>query len=508
MPKARTARVARKTKETDIAVNADGRRHRPATVDTGVPFLDHMLDAFARHGFFDLSVKGARRPGGRPAPHRRGRRPRPRPGVQGRARRQGRHPPLRRGRLSARRGAGARSPSTSAAARSWSTTSTSSAPASASSTPSWCTTSSSPWSTRLGMNLHVDMVPRPQRPPHHRSHLQSLRPRPGRRHPASTRASAACCRPRDPSREKNLTRRDGETELRRASISATLRCSVSPCEEILRLTMIAIIDYGMGNLRSVQKGFERVGRGGDGDARRGARSRGAAGVVLPGVGAFGACMENLRTYGLVDAVRRVVERGTPFLGICLGMQLLFEESEEFGPVRGPRHPARAGGALPRARRSGLQGSAHGLEPDPRAPGRAGACAASPTAPRSTSSTPTTSCRPIPALIADDHRLRRRVRLGDRARQRLRLAVPPGEEPGDRPADAGELRPHRHGGATPRRSRHADHPRHRPEGRACVRLLRGDIARRDRLRRRSGGDGAALGRAEGARICTSSTSTAR
>lgn len=96
---------------------------------------------------------------------------------------------------------------------------------------------------------------------------------------------------------------------------------------------IAIIDYGMGNLRSVQKGFEQVGvaavvtRDADVIGR-------APGVVLPGVGAFGACMDNLRAYGLVDVVRRVVERGTPFLGICLGMQLLFEESEEFGPVQG------------------------------------------------------------------------------------------------------------------------------------------------------------------------------
>ena len=97
--------------------------------------------------------------------------------------------------------------------------------------------------------------------------------------------------------------------------------------------MIAIIDYGMGNLRSVQKGFERVGAAAT-VTRDAAVIAGAAGVVLPGVGAFGACMENLRTYELVDVVRRVVERGTPFLGICLGLQLLFEESEEFGPVRG------------------------------------------------------------------------------------------------------------------------------------------------------------------------------
>ncbi len=96
---------------------------------------------------------------------------------------------------------------------------------------------------------------------------------------------------------------------------------------------IAIIDYGMGNLRSVQKALEWVGapcvvtR----DAAQIAR---APGVVLPGVGAFGACMDNLRAFDLVDTVRAVVERGTPFLGICLGLQLLFDESEEFGPVPG------------------------------------------------------------------------------------------------------------------------------------------------------------------------------
>jgi imidazole glycerol-phosphate synthase subunit HisH len=96
---------------------------------------------------------------------------------------------------------------------------------------------------------------------------------------------------------------------------------------------IAIIDYGMGNLRSVQKGLERVGFAAE-VTRDTSRIEATAGVVLPGVGAFGACMENLRSYGLIDTVRRVVKRGTPFLGICLGMQLLFDESEEFGPVPG------------------------------------------------------------------------------------------------------------------------------------------------------------------------------
>jgi glutamine amidotransferase len=97
--------------------------------------------------------------------------------------------------------------------------------------------------------------------------------------------------------------------------------------------MIAIIDYGMGNLRSVQKGFQRVGH----DAVVTSDTKvilGADKVVLPGVGAFADCMRNLEGLGLVDTVHRVVDSGRPFLGICLGLQLLFEESEEFGLHRG------------------------------------------------------------------------------------------------------------------------------------------------------------------------------
>ena len=97
--------------------------------------------------------------------------------------------------------------------------------------------------------------------------------------------------------------------------------------------MIAIIDYGMGNLRSVQKGFEKMGHAAT-VTRDAAQIEAAAGVVLPGVGAFGACMAGLAACGLVDTVHRVVERGTPFLGICVGMQILFSESMEFGRVRG------------------------------------------------------------------------------------------------------------------------------------------------------------------------------
>src|SRR5262245_49487577 len=97
--------------------------------------------------------------------------------------------------------------------------------------------------------------------------------------------------------------------------------------------MIAIIDYGMGNLRSVEKGVARAGYPTLVTSEP-AKILSADGIVLPGVGAFGACMENLETRGLVDTIRAAVESGRPFLGICLGLQLLFDESEEFGPIAG------------------------------------------------------------------------------------------------------------------------------------------------------------------------------
>jgi imidazole glycerol-phosphate synthase subunit HisH len=113
--------------------------------------------------------------------------------------------------------------------------------------------------------------------------------------------------------------------------------------------VIAIVDYGMGNLRSVEKAIARTGAAVrvTSDPRQ---ILDADGVVLPGVGAFGACMDNLASRGLVEPVCAAVRSGKPFLGICLGLQLLFEESEEFGPIRGlgilPGHVVRfAGRAL-------------------------------------------------------------------------------------------------------------------------------------------------------------------
>jgi imidazole glycerol phosphate synthase, glutamine amidotransferase subunit len=96
---------------------------------------------------------------------------------------------------------------------------------------------------------------------------------------------------------------------------------------------IVIIDYGVGNLYSVEKAFARLGANAvvTGDA---AAIMGAAKVVLPGVGAFGDCMSNLAEHGLTDVVRAVAARGTPLLGICVGLQILFDGSEEDPGVPG------------------------------------------------------------------------------------------------------------------------------------------------------------------------------
>jgi glutamine amidotransferase len=100
-----------------------------------------------------------------------------------------------------------------------------------------------------------------------------------------------------------------------------------------RQPIIAIIDYGMGNLRSVQKGFEKVGHQAvvtsDPDVLRRAGK-----VVLPGVGAFEDAMAELRSRGLISPVLAAIDSGRPFLGICLGLQLLFDVGYENGQHQG------------------------------------------------------------------------------------------------------------------------------------------------------------------------------
>jgi glutamine amidotransferase len=97
--------------------------------------------------------------------------------------------------------------------------------------------------------------------------------------------------------------------------------------------MIAIVDYGMGNLKSVEKGFKKVGI----DAVVTSNPRAvddAEAVVLPGVGAFRDCIKNLSDLHLTEAVIASINKGKPYLGICLGLQVLFSESEEFGTCKG------------------------------------------------------------------------------------------------------------------------------------------------------------------------------
>ena len=97
--------------------------------------------------------------------------------------------------------------------------------------------------------------------------------------------------------------------------------------------MIAIIDYDAGNIKSVEKALKTLGQ--DVVVTRDAVTiLNADKVILPGVGAFGDAMEKLHTYGLVEVIHKVVESKKPFFGICLGLQLLFESSEEAPGVKG------------------------------------------------------------------------------------------------------------------------------------------------------------------------------
>ena len=97
--------------------------------------------------------------------------------------------------------------------------------------------------------------------------------------------------------------------------------------------MIVVVDYGVGNLRSVQKGFKTAGHRVEVSSNPEIVGNADA-IVLPGVGAFQDCMRNLEDLNLVSPIKHCVESKKPFLGICLGLQLLFSESEEFGSCKG------------------------------------------------------------------------------------------------------------------------------------------------------------------------------
>ena len=117
--------------------------------------------------------------------------------------------------------------------------------------------------------------------------------------------------------------------------------------------MTAIIDYDAGNIKSVEKALLFLGENAC-VTREKEKILGADKVILPGVGSFGRAMEKIRSYGLEDVIKETIDKGTPFLGICLGLQLLFERSEESAGVKGlgilkgeiVRIPERDGGKVP------------------------------------------------------------------------------------------------------------------------------------------------------------------
>jgi imidazole glycerol-phosphate synthase subunit HisH len=97
--------------------------------------------------------------------------------------------------------------------------------------------------------------------------------------------------------------------------------------------LIAVIDYGMGNLRSVTNALEKLGA--DAVVTRDRKViKASSAIILPGVGAFGKCIENLKKLDLLSFIKETIEEGKPYLGICLGMQVLFESSEEAPGIAG------------------------------------------------------------------------------------------------------------------------------------------------------------------------------
>ena len=119
----------------------------------------------------------------------------------------------------------------------------------------------------------------------------------------------------------------------RSCLPPKVCCEELPLSKAKTEPLIVILDYGIGNLRSAQKGFERVGAEVHLTSDRGLIAE-AEGVVLPGVGLFGAYMRELRAAKLDDLAYSVIESGVTFLGICIGMQMLFEGSEEAPDVEG------------------------------------------------------------------------------------------------------------------------------------------------------------------------------
>ena len=199
-------------------------------------------------------------------------------------------------------------------------------------------------------------------------------------------------------------------------------------------TRICILDYGMGNLRSVEKALEHVGVAEVAIANDAATARDAAGLILPGVGAFPRAMERIRALGIDELVAERHQAGVPILGICLGLQLLFESTSELGGAAGL-------GLLPGAV-AGLD--AEGLKVphigwSPVTWTRDSRLAEGIEQRHPVLFRPLVRAAPRCRRSARHGGVRRPLRLRRRARQRLRRPVPPREVEQRRPAAAGELR---------------------------------------------------------------------
>ena len=232
--------------------------------------------------------------------------------------------------------------------------------------------------------------------------------------------------------------------------------------------LIAVLDYGIGNLRSAQKALERVGA----DARLTADAGligDADGVVLPGVGHFGTCMTQLRATGLEQLALAAIESGRPFLGICVGMQMLFEASEEAPGVKGL-------GVMPGTVRLLPDGMVRPQMQWNRLDVRRPDCpllAGLTGVPGCTSSTAT---RPTPSQLRGGHmRLPHADHRCHRARPAVGHPIPPGEVRRCRQAARTELPRRSEGRPVPRVSFDL-YPAIDLRGGRCVRLLQGDYDR--------------------------------
>ena len=297
----RTASRERGTKETSVAVTVDLDGTGRTDVATGIPFYDHMLDQLGRHGGFDLTVH-----------------------ADGDLHIDTHHTvedvAITLGEAFAealgdkagvRRFASGLYPLDEALVEvaldlsgrpfvAWDVPMPESLPlGNPAFDPQLAEHAVSSFATNAGITLHVSLRVGPQHPPHHRGDVQGPRPLPARR---------GACRRRRP----------------RSAVD-------EGC--VVTAPLIAVVDYGIGNLHSAQKALARLGA----DARLTddpALIADAAAVVLPGVGSFGACMGALRDAGLEDPVIEAAASGRPFLGICVGMQMLFSASEESPGVTG------------------------------------------------------------------------------------------------------------------------------------------------------------------------------